>query len=164
MTGLIVADAGPLIGLARARALNLLELLYRDVLIPPAVEAELQLDSSLPGAAALNAAVAAGWLRVADVPSTSNVAALEKLLDLGEAQAISLAEDRSLRLLIDERQGRRVAARRGVVVIGTGAVLLAAKAAGYLVATGPVLDELERQGYRLSAALRARLQRLAGEA
>jgi predicted nucleic acid-binding protein len=112
----------------------------------------------------LSEAVAAGWLRVADIPSNRSVAALEKLLDLGEAQAISVAEDRGLRLLIDERLGRRVAARRGVVVIGTGAVLLAAKAAGHLVATGPVLDELERQGYRLSAALRLRLQRLAGEA
>jgi len=164
VTELIVADAGPLIGLARARVLSLLESLYTNVLIPPAVEAELRVDSPLPGAVALGEALAAGWLQVADVPPTGSLAGLEKLLDRGEAQAICLAEDRGLRLLIDERLGRRVASRRGVTVIGTGAVLLAAKAAGHLVAVSPVLVELERQGYRLSEALRIELLRLAGEA
>ena len=54
---MIVADTGPLIALSRVEQLNLLTRLYTRVLIPPAVWAELAIDSGHPGAAALAAAL-----------------------------------------------------------------------------------------------------------
>lgn len=159
-----MADAGPLIGLARARRLDLLGSLYQSVLVPPpAVATELRLETSRPGAGLLNEAVDDGWLRIVDVAPSEEIDKLATILDLGEAQAISLAESRNLRLLIDERRGRAIASHRGIVVVGTSAVLLAAKATGALDEVTPVLDELERQGYRLSKRLRARLVSLANE-
>ncbi len=52
----IVADAGPLIGLAKIGRLELLRRLFSRVMIPEAVQTELRLKSSRPGAIALTAA------------------------------------------------------------------------------------------------------------
>ena len=59
---MIVADAGPFIALARVRQLDLLQRLYGQVLIPPAVLHELALGSGRPGAAVLEDALGSGWL------------------------------------------------------------------------------------------------------
>jgi predicted nucleic acid-binding protein len=69
---LVVADAGPLIGLAMIGGLPWVEKLFQKVLIPETVEAELRLDSNMPGATALALARRQGWLEVvtvADVPA-----------------------------------------------------------------------------------------------
>ena len=50
MTGIVVADTGPLIALGRVECLKLLHDLYQDILIPPAVREELLLGSGRPGA------------------------------------------------------------------------------------------------------------------
>ena len=47
-------------------------------------------------------------------------------LDLGESEAIALAVQFGLRLLIDERRGARVARAHGIVVTGVVGVVLAA--------------------------------------
>ena len=62
-----VADAGPLIALARVGRLQLLQQMYGQGLIPPAVHRETRTDSARPGAKRIGAALAAGWLRVCAV-------------------------------------------------------------------------------------------------
>jgi predicted nucleic acid-binding protein len=58
----IVADAGPLIGLAKIGRLTLLRELYGEILIPPAVHAELQAGSQRPGDIALREALRQTWI------------------------------------------------------------------------------------------------------
>lgn len=158
---MIVADAGPLIGLARISRLELLRALYQMVVVPPQVHEELQLSADRPGSRALRAAADAGWLVTEDLEGPTALAAE---LDEGEAAAILLAEQLgSVRLLMDERRGRAVAKRRGLPVVGTGGALVAAKQRGDIVSVRAELDALEDVGYRLAPTLRDRLLDLAGE-
>jgi predicted nucleic acid-binding protein len=86
------------------------------------------------------------------------------ILDLGEAEAILLAEEVDCRfLLIDERKGRAIAKRRGARVVGTAGILLAAKKRVLIDTVLPVLTNLERAGYRMSTGLTNEITRLAGE-
>ena len=166
MTGIVVADTGPLIALARAEYLQLLQGLYQEVIIPPAVHTELCLGSERPGSKQLAGAMEQGWLQIRKPPdsTTLSLSELVLILDIGEAEAIVLAEKVDCRfLLIDERKGRAVAKRRGVPVAGIAGVLLAAKKRGFVDEVLPIVKSLEEAGYRMSAALISEIARLAGE-
>lgn len=67
MKRIVVADSGPLIGLARVDRLVLLEKLYRQITIAPRVSEELKLSSEKPGATIISAATDAGWLKVSQL-------------------------------------------------------------------------------------------------
>lgn len=166
MPSVIIADASPLIGLAKIGRLALLRLLYQHIRIPPAVHAELQAGSHRPGGMDLLQALAEGWLEVADtatIPSTT-LAELHSRLDAGEAEAIALALHWAADLLlIDEQRGRAVAQQKGVRIIGSGIVLVRAKQQGHIDSVTKELDALFQCGYRLSARLRAQLAAMAGE-
>ncbi len=163
----VVADAGPLIALARIDRLSLLITLYGSVAIPEAVLAELCVDADRPGSRVLSAALAEGIIQPQPLApgSEADMTRLRLLLDAGESAAILLAEQTGCRfLLIDERRGREIARRRGIPVVGLAGVLLAAKGSGLLESVGPVLTDLSRQGYRLADALVAEVLRRASEA
>lgn len=166
MTGVIIADAGPLIALARVRHLDLLAQLFKKVIIPPAVFNELQIDSGKPGAIVLRAAIEDGWLSVLQVDASRShlIDELKLLVDEGEAQAIILSEQVENRfLLIDERTGRAVAKRRGVKIAGVGAVLIMAKNAGFISSVTDTVQDLAGSGYRMSVDLQNKLKVLASE-
>ena len=161
MSQVVVADAGPLIALARTGHLPLLPRLFERVLIPEAVRDELELSSNRPGARALSTALARKrWLVVRKVRADDS---LRAALGPGECEAIALASRERALLLIDDRKGRRAARAAGVQVIGTAGMLLAAKQKGLLTRVSPVLDQLADAGYRLSDALVRRLRQLARE-
>ena len=166
MNGIVIADASPLIGLARIGQLDLLQLLYTEVWIPPTVQAELKPDAQRPGSQSLKVALEAGWLRVArrNQFSAETCAELLQILDMGESEAIALAEAMNARfLLIDERKGREVATRRSVPIAGIGAILLAAKHHGYIQNVAAEVGALKKIGYRLSDVLVRKLLELAKE-
>ena len=146
----IVADTGPLIGLARSSDLDILPQLYQTVLIPKAVHDELQIGSSRPGAMVLARALKTGWLRPSPLKS-KYLRTRDDLcigLGLGESEAICLAEqDKSRFLHMDDRGGRAMAKRRGIKVVGTGAILLAAKREGLIPSILTALKGLSDVGY-----------------
>ncbi len=86
------------------------------------------------------------------------------LLGQGEAEAISLAEQRQARLLlIDDARGRRIARSRGIPVAGVAGVLLAAKGRQEVEAVAPILRTLSDAGYRLAPLLVKEVLATAGE-
>lgn len=159
-----MADTGPLIALARIGELDLLRRLYGEVVVPTAVEIELAIDSNRPGAKALEAAFAAGWLTVCDVADLGAGRVLETLLGPGEAEAITLAaRDGARVLLVDDARARRVARQHRLRVVGVAGVLVAAKSRGKVDEVQPLLQQLARTGYYLSEDVVAIVLTAAGE-
>jgi hypothetical protein len=156
----VVANAGPLIALARIDRLALLPTLYREVVVPPVVYQEITGEIDLPGAEEL---AQAGWLRAMAARDQLAVQRLLFWLDRGESEAIVLAQEMGATLLIDERRGRAIAATLSLQITGTVGILLAAKELGQVQVVTPLLDALLAAGVRLSPRLYDEAQRQAGE-
>ena len=141
----VVADASPLIFLSRLGLLHLLSDLYGIVLVPRAAHSEVTADEEASGALAVRDA---DWIQVADPTENQPLQqAAQEELDAGEAAAIRLALERDADLLlIDERQGRRVARRLGLEIKGTLGILVASRREGLLEELRPILEKLIEVG------------------
>lgn len=163
MTKVVVSDTGPLIAIALIELLPVLPKLFSTVFAPESVIAEATQDATRPGAKAILAAIESGWVVRKTVEASHTYQALAEILDQGEAEALALAEQLNAVALVDERRGRKVAAKRGVAVTGTAAVLIKAKQIGEIVAVKPLLQRLTQFGYRLSPSLVSDVLKLCGE-
>jgi len=173
----VLADAGPLIGLARIQLLQLLRDLFTSVWITEVIAAEIGLTAddcaapSFPGRPTLQEACDQGWLLVVR-PERAGSSAWKPLnpgVDAGEASAIALAikqrdAGHDVLLLIDDRCGRAEARRQGLFLMGTAAVLVLAKERGLVKSCKPLLLALRDQGYYLSDSLIAAVLKQVGEA
>lgn len=157
----VVINTTPIISLALIDQLDLLHHLYVEVLIPPAVRAEvLAGGSSGIGVAAF---VSADWIRTQSLIDPRRADLLSDL-DRGEAEVIALAQEIQADLIvIDERLARAHAKRLGLSLTGTLGVLLKAKAQGLISNIAPLIIQLQDGGIRLSSTLVAEALRLAGE-
>ena len=121
-----VSDAGPLIHLSWIDQLTLLERLFEEVVVPPAVRDEvLTPPQGTRGLEGIQRAFAEGWLQVTAPtrPLRLTRGALDAL-DRGEAEALVLAEQLGADLLItDDGPARAQARRRGLGVVGTLGIL-----------------------------------------
>jgi len=161
MSRTIAADASPLIGLAAAGAFDLLRELYGTVTITRLVKEEIAARADLPGAPELEAALRAGWIRVAPTPLDTWAYAH---LDAGEASTVALAlqHERAL-VLMDDTLGCEQAAALGLETIGITGLLLAAKRAGLIDAIRPPLERLARRGFKIADDLLRSTLAAAGE-
>lgn len=128
----IVSNTGPLITLERLPGgYDLMRRLYRRILIPPQVLAEL--------AAGLTATM--DYLEhhhiqdLVAVEGAPDPAPQLARLDEGERYAIALALARRLPLLIEDRLGRELASREGLIVSGIAGQILMAHYRGILTVT-----------------------------
>jgi len=125
---IVVADASPLNYLIQVQADELLHQVFGQVLVPPAVMLELR-HPGAPESVSTWMLRVPSWIEVRAVNSREDENL--QLLDPGEREAILLAEEAHAELLlIDERQGRLEARRRGISTTGTLGVLLAAGTRG----------------------------------
>lgn len=160
----VVADSSPLILFSRTGRLLLLRDLFGEIWIPPAVSWEAFLDGPTRPGAAETAKAMNDWLHEHAPTDVREVAALAATVDRGEAEAIVLAREHGLTLIIDDLAGRRAAAARGVRITGSAGVLRLAKYTGRLPLVQPALDEMIGLGLRLSASLYRQILADAGEA
>lgn len=159
---MIIADAGPLIALAKLGELRLLPALFGQVLASSVVIDECLTDSARPGAEHIQQALRDGWLAIrelGDIPSID----LPMLLDDGEASALRLAYQLAEPVLIDDKRGRSAARKLHLSVIGLCGVLVYAKQKGLVARIKPLLDQLQGHGYYLTPALVLRTLALARE-
>ena len=144
---IVVSDTSPLNYLVLVDAVEVLAAIFGTVYAPGAVVDEFR-DPASPGAVRAWAGATPDWLVVRE-PSRIDPA-LPAGLGKGEAAAISLASELAAeRVLIDERQARRLAKHRGLVVVGTLGILDEA-ACRRLVDIDRVVASLKRTSFRAS--------------
>lgn len=161
----IVADTGPIIGLAKIARISLLKELATEVLIPSIVHKELygkigpesdQIDLALND-----------FIHVVEPESFELNVDEHPLLNLGqgEKQSILLASilKREALLLIDDQAGRRAAESLEITVTGLVGLLLLSKERGLIDNVGTLLQELRNTGYWLSDDLISAARKFAGE-
>jgi predicted nucleic acid-binding protein len=148
----VIADASPLIGLARVNGLSWLQALFQEVLVTDVVIGEVLTGTFPESESRIQAALNAGWLKV--VNSTAQEPELPDL-DEGEVASIRLALEApgEALLLIDERAGRSVAQELGLRVAGTAAVIGLAKQHGLIESARTVFAELHVSDFRIAAAV-----------
>jgi predicted nucleic acid-binding protein len=157
-TKVVIADAGPLIALARADALPLLHALFGRVHITRTVLNEiLPVDSAFPDAELLMQTLDEGWIEVMDVDS-AGWQPMNPGVDAGEASAIHAAcveqeAGNAVLLIIDDRAGRSEARQYGIALMGTAAVIGMAKLYGLIPAARPLLERMTEAGYFLGQAV-----------
>ncbi len=162
MKAIIVADAGPLITLAKIEQLTLLSALFAVVRIPAYVLQEAAGNLLMSGAAAVRA--------FADAHATIHKDSVDPIvqrlcveIDAGEPQPIALAQSLRCGVLMNDLLGRGVAKRLGLPVIGVLGVLLQAKRSGHIAAIRASLDALVLACYRVSDTLFAEVLRQANQ-
>lgn len=154
----VIADAGPLIALARIEALALLRGLFGSVFITATVRDELlRAGATFPDAAALTRTLAEDWIEVVASPP-DDWKPLNPGVDPGEASAIHQAcrwrdAGDAVLLVMDDRAGRLEARHQGIALVGTAAVVGLAKTQGLIPAARPLLEGLARSGYYLGQAV-----------
>jgi predicted nucleic acid-binding protein len=145
---IVVSDTGPLSYLVEIREAELLPKLFGRVIAPPAVVLELR-HPGTPESVRQWIATPPPWLEV--IAPTHADAALR--LGPGETDAISLARElRADVLLIDERDGTKIARRLGLLTTGTLGVLDIAAEKG-LVSLPAALSLLETTKFHRSRHL-----------
>jgi predicted nucleic acid-binding protein len=142
---IVVSDTSPLNYLILIDYQDVLPILFGQIIIPQAVLDELQ-HTKTPEKIKNWVAAKPGWLDVRNVrlnPSNK----LENL-DHGEREAIFLAEELGAdAILIDEKDGRREAAKLGFITIGTLSVLDRAAGTG-LLSFAEAIDRLRKTPFR----------------
>jgi predicted nucleic acid-binding protein len=158
---MVISNTSPLQYLYQVGQLELLPRFYQQVTIPPAVVQEL-VDGQALGVA-LPVLSEASWIQV-QAPVTASVWQVASTLGAGERAALALAlETPNALLLLDDGNARRFGKLLGVRMTGTVGVLARATREGLVPRLAPLLDRLDRLGFRLSAPARAMALTLVGE-
>ena len=112
-----ISDASPLIWLAKVGKINLLKELFEEVIIPEEVyleAVEKGLQQGYSDALTIKECISNGWIKPQRI-DYSGQSLIKKIseytseIHLGEAQAIVLAREMKMLLLMDESVGRAVA-------------------------------------------------------
>lgn len=146
-----VVNASPLIFLARAGLIDLLQLVSSEIIVPQAVASEIEVrGKSDPTARILTET---SWLVVTQTPPMP-AEIQEWGLGPGESSVIAWARaHQGSEAIIDDLAGRRCAAAFNIPVRGTLGLVLVAKQRGHITSARQVLYHLRQSGMYLSDAV-----------
>jgi predicted nucleic acid-binding protein len=147
---IIIADSSPLISLAIIDMLELLEYYFDEVYVPYAVYKEVSVYDK-PFSEKLKQYLKN---KVSTVENINMVSVLNERIDLGEAEAITLAfEKKADFIILDDLKARKTAKRNGLNVIGTLGLLLEAKKEGKIKKLKECIQIFSDNDIRLSEKL-----------
>jgi predicted nucleic acid-binding protein len=148
----VVADASPIRYLVLIGAIDYLEQLYGQILIPAVVAGELQATST-PTIVRNWMQTPPSWVEVVATLAITTNEAVSSHLDPGETQVLRMALHlRSDLVFIDERRGVHEAQRLGLNSTGTLGILVKFAEAGW-IDLKLMLEELGKTNFRVSPRL-----------
>ncbi|EIJ34857.1 DUF3368 domain-containing protein [Thiothrix nivea] len=167
----VIADASPLIALARINHLHLLPQLFSEVFMTETVRQEVVSGGNFADSKPVEQAIKAGWLQVKKLPESQYKTANQLLLDgldPGEKSsilwALELQDNGQLtRLIIDDAKGRAAARRLSLELIGSAGIIATAKRLDLIPHARPLLEQLRASGYYLSQTVVDAALKIAGE-
>ena len=133
---IIISDTTPIISLLKANQLELLQKLYKTVLVPRTVYRELTENPAYIKEAEIIKNV--DFLSVVTIENMKSVEVLRSVtgLDEGESEALIMYDEQKADLLLmDEHKGRNVAKQLKVRYIGTAGILMPAYDKGMIQAS-----------------------------
>jgi predicted nucleic acid-binding protein len=151
---IVVSDTSPICYLLLIGRIEILQELYQTIIIPEAVAAELNAAES-PSMVRAWIAQPPNWLQIQSV-EFAQTPQLENL-DLGEREAIAIAENLNADLVIlDDKAARQFAVGQGLKVIGLLGIIKDA-ASRDLLDLELTFEQLRRKGFWVKPELLNRL-------
>ncbi len=144
---MIISDSTTIITLLNIDKLEILHNLFDVVYLPQRVYNEIVIDEKIE--------LDRSFFIIKEIKDRRLYSILLKALDSGEAEAIILAMEMNLSLIIDERKGRKVAKNLGINIFGFIGLLLLNHKNGYLSESGTidVFNKAKEQGFRVGQRL-----------
>ena len=138
MERVVISDTACLIALDKIGHLDLLKLLFGQVVVTPTVAAEF--GTGLPE-----------WIEIQSPANISLQTFLEETIDAGEASAIALAvEIKDCYLILDDLRARKVASGMGLAFTGTLGIIAVAKKHGFIPLARPLFEKLIETDFWIS--------------
>jgi predicted nucleic acid-binding protein len=138
---LIISDTSCFITLSNIGELNLLRLLYEQIVTT--FEIAQEFGENLPE-----------WVEIITVADKAKQELLEMQVDKGEASAIALAlESENSFLIIDDSKARKLAHNLNLNFTGTIGVVIAAKQKGIISSIKPILKKIKETNFHISIDL-----------
>ena len=158
---LVVSDTSPLLNLALIDRLDLLEAQFSSITAPREVWDELTAGED--GIETLSERRESGFIEVVAVEYSNLFTEISQQLDLGETAAICYAiEHNAELLLLDEKEGRRVARRHDLCTTGVIGILIEASETSD-VTLKDELDALRESGFWIAEDLYSEILSQVGE-
>ena len=142
-----VSNSSPLIAFSAIGRLDLIQGTFNSIFIPQAVDCEVN-TSSTPSTIQTRVwkPIRADWIAVVPVKESPTLINLRESLGAGEAEAIILAIERRLPLLLDDLPARKMAIRMNLSPIGSLGILARCKHAGAIREVKPLVEALRNAG------------------
>ncbi|MCY7411331.1 MAG: DUF3368 domain-containing protein [Chitinophagales bacterium] len=132
--------------------MELLQKVFIEITIPPAVHKEIIAISNL--GYDVKSYSGSPWIKIVKPKNELGVSELLHTVDIGEAQAITLAKELDAEyLLLDERLGTYEANKRSLKTVGLLGVIVIAKQKNIISEVNPILNRLRQKGFWMSQNL-----------
>lgn len=141
MQKIIISDASCLILLEKIGELDLLHIVFGEIIVTQAIADEYGL-------------ILLNWISIQNPLNQNYQKILETSVDKGEASAIALAvEIVDCLLIIDDLKGRDLAESLGIKITGTFGIIIEAKLSGKITSVKPYLKKISQTNFRFSTKL-----------
>ena len=143
----VVSDSTTIIALLNINRIEILSNIFQSVYLPPVVYAEISQKAILEADSEL--------FEIRKITDDKLHTLLRRSLDPGECEAIILAKEEHLPLIIDEKKGRKIATNLGINITGLLGLLLLNHKKGFLSAseTLALFAEIQEAGFYVSERL-----------